>query len=414
MKNPAATPMENPGTTGLLSGLRVLDLADQKGVYCCKMLADMGAEVIKIEPPGGDPMRKIGPFLSGEPHPEKSLYWFHMNTNKRSVTLNLDVEQGQELLKRLATTSDVMVETFPPGKLEEMKLGYEVLSEVNARLILASLTPFGQTGPWRSYQSSDLVASALGGLMSLCGWPDGPPERIAGSVAYHQCSLQAALGIVVALYNRLATGRGVHIDVSMHESMPVTMLASVPNYVAMGEIRRREGDGHSQPTNGTFPCKDGYVDLRAFNSDWPNLVAWLDSKGMAGDLVEEKWKDPFVRRDKNAIKHIDSIICAFLAGFTKKEAYEEGQRRGVQIGAINGPEDIAQDPQLLARNYFVDVEHPEIGATFKYPGAPFKLSETPWSIRRRAPLIGEHNSEIYGREFGLEGEMEGWKQAGII
>jgi len=400
---------------GLLSGLRVLDLSDQKGVYCCKILADLGADVIRIEPPGGDPMRRIGPFFNGEPHPEKSLYWFHMNTNKKSITLNLNNDDGKELVKKLVATADVMVETFPPGHLREMGLDYENLGKINGSLILTSISPFGQNGPWSQYKSSDIVALALGGQMSLCGWPDGPPERIAGSLAYHQCSLQAAVATMIAVYNRLVTGHGIHIDVSMHECMPITMMVSVPRYIALGEIRGRDGNEHAQPAYGIFQCKDGYVDLRLFNADWENLVAWLESEGMAADLKEEKWKDGFFRWQKEAREHIDSVVQAFLSTHTKKEIYEEGQKRKLQVGAGNDAKDVSQDPQLLAREYFVNVEHPELGTTMKYLGAPFRLSEIPWRIRKRAPLIGEHNSEIYGQELGLSGdEIVSLKKGGII
>ncbi len=400
---------------GLLSGLKVLDLTDQNGVYCCKLLANMGADVIKIEPPGGHPMRNIGPFFHDERHPEKSLYWFHMNTSKRSVTLNLDTPEGKKLFKKLVAEADVLVETTSPGQPEAMGLGYQTLSELNPRLVMASITPFGQTGPWSEYKSCDLVALAAGGLMSLCGWPDEAPQRIAGSQAYHQTSMQAALGIMVALFDRLATGRGVHIDVSMHESIPVTMLASAPNYLSMGEVRKRDGDGHEQPAYGTFACKDGHVDCRLFNANWDDFVGWLDHDGMAGDLKEARWKDPFFRRQKDSVAHIDVLFRAFLAKHTKKEVYESGQDRGIQVGAINTAKDVTEDRQLAARNYFVDVEHPELGTTLKYLGAPFKMSETPWAIRGRAPLIGEHNTEVYVKELGLTPrKLAGLKKAGVV
>ncbi|MBI4334404.1 MAG: CoA transferase [Chloroflexi bacterium] len=401
--------------TGLLSGLRILDFTDQKGVYCCKLLANIGAEVIKIEPPGGDPMRNIGPFFRDQAGPERSLYWFHMNTSKKSVTLNLETDAGKDIFRKLAATADVVVETFAPGRLDEMGLGYQALSGLNPELIMASITPFGQTGPWRDYKTSDLVGLAMGGLMSICGWPDKAPERIAGSQAYHQCSMQSALGILIAIYQRVSTGRGMHIDVSMHESIPVTMLASVPNYVAMGEVRKRDGDGHEQPAYGAFACKDGYVDSRLFHANWNDFVVWLDSEGMAGDLKEEKYKDPFFRRQRVNSEHIDSLFRAFLMKHTKKEIYENGQDRGLQIGAINTAKDVSEDRQLAARNYFVDVEHPELGQTLRYLGAPFKLSETPWKICRRAPLIGEDNKDVYEKGLGLsKKELAALKSQGVV
>ncbi|MCK4722097.1 MAG: CoA transferase, partial [Dehalococcoidia bacterium] len=195
----------------LLGDIRVLDLADAKGVYCTKLLADLGADVIKIERPGGDPMRNIGPFFHDEPDPEKSLYWFHFNTSKRSITLNLETADGREVLKKLAKTADVMVETFSPGHLEQIGLGYQTLRELNPRLILTSITPFGQTGPYRDFEGSDMIAQAVGGLMYLPGFPEDPPCRIYGSQAYHSASVQAAVGTMIALYARELTGEGQQV-----------------------------------------------------------------------------------------------------------------------------------------------------------------------------------------------------------
>ena len=186
----------------LLGDIRVLDLADEKGVYCTKLLADLGADTIRIEEPGGDPMRRIGPFFHDEPDHEKSLYWFQFNTSKRGITLNLETADGREILKRLVKTADVVVETFPPGYLDEMGLGYSVLSELNPGVVLTSITPFGQSGPYRDFQSSDLIAQAMGGLMYLAGFPEDAPHKLHGSQAYHSASVQAAVGTMMALYAR--------------------------------------------------------------------------------------------------------------------------------------------------------------------------------------------------------------------
>jgi crotonobetainyl-CoA:carnitine CoA-transferase CaiB-like acyl-CoA transferase len=192
----------------LLGDIRVLDLADQKGVYCTKLLADLGADTIRIETPGGDPMRHVGPFLHDEPDPEKSLYWFQFNTSKRGITLNLETADGREILRQLAGKADVMVETFPPGHLDEIGLGYSNLRQVNPGLVLTSITPFGQTGPHRDFKGSDLIAQAMGGLMYLAGFAEDPPYKLHGSQAYHSASVQAAVGTMVALNARELTGRG--------------------------------------------------------------------------------------------------------------------------------------------------------------------------------------------------------------
>ncbi|MBI4331606.1 MAG: CoA transferase [Chloroflexi bacterium] len=393
------TELRHPGA---LSGITVLDMADQKGAYCTKLLACLGADVIKIEPPEGDPTRNIGPFFHGERHPEKSLYFFLFNTNKRSITLDLQTPGGRDALKELASKADVLVETFPPGYLSGMALGFEALRKLNPALIVTSITGFGQTGPWKMYRSSDIVALATGGVLHECGSPD-MPQRMAGSQAYHMGSVQAAAGTLLALYHRLSTGEGRHVDVSLQQSVPVCLQTSTMIYEKTGKVREREGRQNTRAAQGIFQCKDGYVDigqLSAF-SWWDRLIRWLEDEGAAADLTEEKWQDPFYRTKPEAIDHINGVLAGFLAQLTKAEIFNRGQAKSVVIGAVNTPEEVVNDPQLKERDFFTPVDHPELGATLRYPGAPFRLSATPWSISRRAPLIGEHNSEVFGPESPL-------------
>lgn len=398
-----------------LGDIKVLDLAGPVGLYCTKLLADLGANVIKIEPPGGHPARRIGPFYRNEPHLEKSLYWFHMNTNKQSITLNLDHREGREILKTLVAEADIMVETTPTGHLEKIGLGYAVLNRINPRIILTSVTPFGQTGPWREYKASDIVGAATGGLLSICGWPELPPMRLAASPAYHQASLQAAVGSLLALASRDTTGEGQHVDVSMQQSVPLCLLVSAPHYFGTGEVRKRTGDEHRSPVHGVFPCSDGYVDFRTRDKDWDILTKWLDSEGMAGDLKGEQWKDPLKRRRRESIRHIDGIFRDFLQKKSKIDIYEEGQARGLEAGAVYTAEEVSKDKQLAARGFFVPLEHEELGQSLTYIGAPFRLSETPWQLDRRAPLIGEHNREVYQRGLGFSVEkLISLKMAGVI
>ncbi len=406
---------------GPLSDVRVLDLANPMGIYCTKLFADLGADVIRIEPPEGDPVRNLGPFLKDDVHPEKSLYWFHMNTNKRSITLNLETSDGASIFKRLAERSDMIVETFKPGYLDSLGLGYAVLSALNPGLILVSITGFGQTGPWKDYKSSDLVGLAVGGYLYLCGQMDLRPMRLGISHAYHQTSVQAATGALVALYHKTMTGEGQHVDVSMQQSLPVGHQTRTLIYERTGVVWRRSrtraekaSSGVFACISGLFACKDGYVDMRAAGR-FKEVVDWLDSEGMAEDLKEEKWQDPFYRVKPDAIQHIDEVVGAFLKMHTKREVYEEGQKRRLVVGQVNTAEEVVTDPQLNARNFFVDVEHPELGTTLKYVGVPYQPSETPARISRRAPLIGEHNSEIYEQELGYSRDkLLQLKRMGII
>ncbi len=418
---------DNNSKTGqALGDIRVLDFADAKGQYCGKLLAGLGADVVKVEPPGGDPTRTIGPFFRDQEDIEKSLFWFHFNTNKRGITLNLDHPDGEEVLKRLVTRADVMIETYPPGYLENRGMGYRSLKEINPGLILTSITPFGQTGPWKNYKASDIVAMALGGDMYACGWPDLPPQYVAGSQAYHQASAQATAATLVALYDRLRNGEGQNVDVSMQQAMPVCLQASTLIYERTGVIRKRIGNrllphGHatsiSHGAHGIFPCKDGYVDVAHLSGIawWGRLVNWLDSEGGAADLKEEKWRDPFFRDTPEAIRHMDEVLTAFFCTRTKQEIFVSGQKMGVVTGPVNTPQDVTKDPQLSMRSFFVPVEHPELGATLPYIGAPFRLSETPWKIAKRSPHIGEHNAEIYGNELGMdEQELILLRREGVI
>lgn len=419
-----------------LGDIRVLDLADEKGLYCTKLLADLGADVIKIEKPGGDPARFIGPFYHDEPDPQNSLYWFQFNTNKRSITLNVETADGREILKKLIEKADVMVETFPPGHLDGMELGYPVLRGMNPGLILASITPFGQTGPYRGFKASDIVGQAMGGVMYLAGFPEDPPNRLYGSQAYHMASVQAACGILTALYVREIAGEGQHVDVSMQEAVAIAQESAMQTYDLRGEIRQRTGVSGlapAHPAMGTFECKDGYVNIFMLTGQWSELLDWMESEGMAGDLRErhqgviDKLNDllfifglamdqeAYARFLKEEYPPVDERLRAFLRSHTKQELYDGAQKRRLQVSMVSTIEDLLENPQLEALGYFVHVEHPELGATLKYPGAPYQLSETPWRVQKRAPLIGEHNLEIYEKELGFSREeLILLKQGGVI
>lgn len=389
---------------GALEGLRVLDLAGPMGLYCGKLMADLGADVIRVEPPQGDGTRRLGPYYQGEPGLERSLFHWHFNANKRGITLDIAKLGGQGLFKRLVEGADVVLETFQPGYLEGLGLAYGHLQRANPRIILTSITPFGQAGPYAGYQGEELIGQASGGLLWMCGWPDRPPVMMGGWPAMHQASAEAAAATLIALEFRERTGEGQHVDVSVQASMPLTLMASMPEYYALGVLRQpRVGDFHGSALNGMFACSDGYADFRFRGrpGQWSNIVAWLDSEGMAEDLGEERWRDPEVRREPESYRHIDEVFQRFIVRFTREEAMDQAQRRGIEVGAVYTAEDILRDPQLQARHFFVEIEHEELGRSFLYPGGPYTLAETPWSLRRRAPLVGEHNGEIYEKELGL-------------
>ena len=228
-----------------LNDLRVLDLADEKGLYCAKIFADMGADVIKVEKPGGDSTRDIPPFYQDIPHRERSLYFWQYNNDKKSITLNLEVTEGQQIFKTLVKTADIIIETYPPGYLDSLNLGYEALKKINPALIITSITPFGQTGPYKDYKASDIVGVAMGGLMSTCGYPDGPPIMPYGGQGYHIVANHAAIATLIALYHKDATGSGQHIDVSMQTAIAQSLeFANIFYLYNKDQVLKRQASRH--------------------------------------------------------------------------------------------------------------------------------------------------------------------------
>ena len=396
-----------------LTGYRVLDLSGPMGVYCGKLMADMGADVIKVEPPPGDPMRRNGPFVHG--HPEHSLSWLHFNTNKRSITLDITCADGAALLRRLVGGSDVLLETFPPGYMDSLGLGYDGLATENPGLIYASLTPFGQTGPYKDYKASDLIGFAMGGYMFVTGWPHTPPTRLWGSQAYHTVSNRAYIAILLALYHRLGTGQGQRIDVSMQEAVASTTehVNTVYNYEGTPAVRC--GFRHGGQFVATWRCQDGYVSITTNTQQaWDDLRAWMDRDGMAGDLMEEPYNDRFILRG-DLSQHIEGLIQEWALLHSRQEITDWGQAHHHPWGPVARPDELLGNDQLWDRGYYANVEHTGEGVTFVYPGAPYRMTQSPWRLRHLAPHAGQHNREIYRDELGLpDRDLEALAGWGVI
>lgn len=390
--------MNSTTSPAALSDLRVLDLTDLKGALCAKLLGDMGADVIKIEPPGGDTMRTIGPFLDDKPHRDRSLLFWFYNTSKRGVTLDLSKSAGQEIFKQLIGKADVVVESSAPGKLAQYGLGYEELKRVNPHLVLTSISPFGQTGPYRNYKSSDTVAEALGGMIYVNGASDEPPLRALGLQAYHSASFLAAIGTMSALWARGAIGEGQWVDVSIQEATAACVEQVAPFYHQGLGIETRRGSLHWSRYFRVARCKDGYI-MHCSLGDWTSLVEWVKADEKAQDLSEPQWEDLQYRK-VNA-EHLFDVLDDWAKDYTIAELMEGAQLRRIPYAMVRPPEALVDDPQLDAREFFSAVEHPECGKTFHYLGGPFLFTKTPWRISRRPPLLGEHNQEVYGRELGL-------------
>ena len=418
------TGFEPPGP---LAGLRVLELADEKGQFCGKLLGDLGADVIKIEPPGGEPCRRLGPFLDDIPHPDRSLTFWYYNTSKRGVTLNLETAGGRGLFRQLAMTADIVLETFAPGHLASLGIGQESLRADRPSLIVCSLTPFGQTGPWRDYLSADLLHMAAGGEMASCGYddadvPGAPPIAPGGGNAWHMGAHFAYMAIMAGLVYRTVSGRGQYIDASIHEACALTTESAIANYIYRGETLIRQTGRHhaASPTPRTqFRSKDGtYVTALVSGRLTPkyvkDLAALFDSYGMAHDLHDPKYRDADTIA-ANTSHIIDDLVAGFIASLPAEEIYHAAQARGFTWGAVRAPEQLLDDAHLHDRDFWKEVNHPELGRSFVYPGEAAIYNGSPWRISRRAPLVGEHNAEIFCGELGLSrGELSALAESRVI
>ncbi|MBI2303924.1 MAG: CoA transferase [Chloroflexi bacterium] len=413
---------------GLLAPYRALDLTNELGFLCGKILGDLGADVIKVEPPGGDPARRMGPFYKDIPHPEKSLYWFSYNNNKRGITLNLETATGQELFKGLAKTAHFVIESFPPGYMDGLGLGYQTLRQINPQLVMASITPYGQTGPYSHYRASDIELMATSGAMSLAGDPDRPPVRVTVPQSYMWTGMHAAMGCLMAHYYRAVSGKGQHVDVSGQDSL-LPVLAHAPTFWdVLGENPRRAGPyltGRS--VKGArmrvfFPCQDGYLNFIVYGGPAgiktnQQLTEWMDGRGMASEYLKTKEWNQFdiATVSQEEIDHIEAPAAKFFESITKEEFFQEVVKRDMLGYPVATAKEVMEDAQLKARGFWQKVEHPELGESITYPGAFAQLSQGRVEIRRRAPLIGEHNEEIYCQELGLSRqELVMLRQAGII
>lgn len=386
---------------GPLAEIRVLDLADEKGSFCSKILADLGACVIKVERPGGDASRGIGPFGSNPSQSSTSLSFAYNNTNKLGITLSLKHEEGKKLFLRLIQRSDVLVETFPPGFLDELGLGYESITAGNKKLILASISGFGQSGPRKSYKSCDLVAAAMGGQMHICGAPSAAPLKAFGEQSFFTSSLFAAVGILLALRKRATSGRGDHIDVSLQESVVSTLEHVMLRYFHDQVVPGRRRDRHWSDSFCVLPCRDGFIHITPF-MQWETLVGLLDREGMAEDLKEEEWRDEDYR-SKNA-DHVLDVLQEWTKRHGVSELFELGQLLRLPWAPVESPAQILKNPQLIARNFFSASARAEHEGVLSHAGSPYKFSSVQFPAPAPAPIPGQHNVHIYGQELGLSRE----------
>ena len=412
----------------LLSPYRVLDLTGPLGFSTGKILADLGADVIKVEPPGGDASRRLPPFLKNGQSSPQSLYWLAYNANKRGITLELESQRSRSLFRQLAQRADFIVESFPPGALEKWELQYESLSKDNPGLIWISISPFGQEGPYSELQGSDLEIMALSGAMSLAGEKNGEPMRVSEPQAPMWVGAEAAMGALTALAYRSMTGRGQRVDVSSQVAV-MAALAHAPAFWDLNRINPERAGVYvtGRSVNGAkmrvmWSCKDGWLNFIIYGGAAgrhtnQQLAAWMDEKGMAPAWLKDiDWSTFAVTSiTQEEVERLEAPIAEFFATLTKQEFLAgviERQMLGYPVATVK---DIDVDEQLEARQFWQEVKDPESGITLKLPGGFAVVNGERLQIRRPAPRIGEHNWEIYENDLGLSpGEIEGLHLDGVI
>ena len=415
------------GINFLLAPYRVLDLTDERGLLAGKILADLGADVVQIEPPGGNPARNIGPFYGDDPQPEKSLFWWAYAANKRSITLGLEQKDGQALLKKMVAEAAFLVESFAPGYLDTLGLGYDVLAEINPKLVMVSITPFGQDGPYSNYQATDIVGMALGGVMYLTGDDDRAPIRISFPHFYLHGGAAGATAAMLAHTYRITSGQGQYVDVSCQQAVAKTLAHAPQIWDIEGAILKRMGV--YRQTSGenrvriNWPCKDGYVNYMVQGGSVAYstraLLEWMKEDSFdTADLDAIDWeKMGYGAITPELMSQLGEPLGDFFKGHTRAELVQGSLDRRILLFPVATPSALQDHSQLEARGYFKELEHPELGATVQYPGAFVKSGdgEDIAGIYRRPPLIGEHNTVIFQGELGITGsELESLKRSGVI
>jgi crotonobetainyl-CoA:carnitine CoA-transferase CaiB-like acyl-CoA transferase len=398
------------GFAGFLGGLRVLEIGNELGEYCGKVLAGLGADVVRVEPPGGETTRGYGPFYRDRPDPNRSLYFWHYNLGKRSLTLDLDSDAGQGELLGLMARADVVIESRPRGYMAARSLGYEAVSSLNPGLVYARISPFGDTGPWADFAGSDLVHLALGGVMMNCGYDadpaghyDTPPIAPQMWHSNHITGEMTAMSIVAALIYRLTSGRGQYLSTSVHGAVSQSTETDIPDWLFLRQTHHRLTCRHSMPAaTGTAlsMTKDGRFLLpyrtytRAGQNVWENTVALLKDFGAEGDLEDPKYTTAY-RRTQEASDRMTQLTDRLVMRFKfDRDLWRDAQAHTLAWAPIRRPEENLSDPHWLGRGAFVEVKHPELGETFMYSGAKWRTEGMGWCGTQRPPLVGEDSEEV--------------------
>jgi crotonobetainyl-CoA:carnitine CoA-transferase CaiB-like acyl-CoA transferase len=396
-----------PETT--LADLRVLDISHSvAGAYATKLFADYGADVIAVEPPTGHTLRRQGPYTHGVPNRECGALWLYLGTNKRGVTLDVESATGRMIFLKMVEEANVVVESFAPGRMSQLRLGHDALKRIKRRIILTSITPFGQHGPRAGWRATNLTEFASGGQMSLTGDPDREPLMNGGLQAEYQAGLQAFAASAVAAHNADVLEVPNHIDISAQECMASALELYLPWWAYLKrDIAQRKGNLLSAMV-GMYPAKDGYIGLHIMPRNWPWFAKAMGKPELADD---SRFKDNHSRLQNN--DELEAIVYEWASERYAKEVYRTAGAERAPIAFVHTIGDLMESEQLRARGFFQRVEHPVAGE-LTYPGPQWRMSETEWTAGR-APLLGEHNRELYGEEMGLTGrDMSQLRAAGVI
>lgn len=399
---------------GILSEIKVLELTHApSGSFCAKLLADQGADTIKVEPPGwGDQSRNEPPFIDGEPHPDRSTTFLALNTNKRGITLDVRQAAGKALFLQLARTTDVIIESFPPGRLTDLGLGYEVLRAENPKVILLSISYFGQHGPYANYKGDDLIAQAMGGyLYAVTGPADRPPMGSTLQQMELTAGRNGVIAVMAALLRRDETGEGNHIDLSVMEAAISTPSMLIQNYSYLGRSPRRGGGDKFVMDGMHLPTRDGEVTLTTAGTGGRPMEVWSEFLGEPR-LLDPKFATRASRNDN--WEELRDLVAPKLMQWNNLDLMQATMAKGLVIGLVQSPEQVVNSPHLAERGHFVALDHPEVG-TLKYPGPGFFLDgANPMQTTRGAPRLGEHNAEIYCGRLGLTNEELGRLRAARV
>jgi crotonobetainyl-CoA:carnitine CoA-transferase CaiB-like acyl-CoA transferase len=399
-------------SVGPLHGIRVVECGHMVGAaYATKLMADLGAEVIKAEEPGGDAARRRGPYPDNIPHPEKSGLFLYLNTNKLGITLDLQHDTGRELFRGLVQEADLLVHNYPPPHMAARGLDYEELHRLNPGLVMTSISPFGQTGPNRDYHVHDLTMWSAGGIVYLSGASgreDLPPLKAFGQQAGLQAGVNAAVGSLGALFRRFTSGQGQHIDVSVQECLVAIMENNYISWPYDGSVASRLG--FRLIPQDVLPCRDGYIYVLAIEDhQWNGAMELMGNPEWASmDLFQD-----FPSRSANwdALK---PLLEDYLQDKSVQETYHAAQARRVPFAPVSTMGDLLDSSHLNARGFFATIGHPEAGS-LRYPGAPYQFSASPWVLSRPAPCLGQHNAEVLGGRLGIgQAELERLKEDKVI